>query len=259
MVQSTGNLPGAGIFGGTVYSKTHATAFSFISNQASLAQLNNVSAAIYGDRPFLQADLNNYLAALCIPAPPGSFGLKLRFGGSTLYRESQAGIAYARSLGTKLDLGVQFNYSTVRIPVYGNSSAISWETGAVFHLSPKLHTGFHVNNPIGGRFGKSKEEKLPSIYKMGIGYSPSPILLVSMEVCKEQSQPVQISTTIHYRIIHLLVLRLGMSTTVSPLSAGVGFYFKNFQLNVLTSYHPQLGITPGIAIFFDRPLKEESQ
>ena len=57
------------------YSLNHADVFSFTSNQASLAQLKNTSAAVYGERRFLLSELNNYTAAIGLPTSSGNFGL----------------------------------------------------------------------------------------------------------------------------------------------------------------------------------------
>jgi hypothetical protein len=51
------------------------------------------------------------------------------------------------SLGSKVDVGVQFNYYNVRIAGYGNAPAINFEIGTIFHLTDKLNTGFHAYNP----------------------------------------------------------------------------------------------------------------
>jgi hypothetical protein len=214
---------------------------------------------LYSERKFFQAELNSYLVAACVPMSPGNFGVKLGLAGSPFYQEMQAALAYARKLGIKADLGLQFNYSTIQIPLYGNSSAISFEAGTIFHISQKFHTGFHIGNPVGGRYGKNKEEKLPSIYTMGMGYSPSENLLVSIEITKEEFHPVEINAGIHYRILPVLELRLGMAVVSSTFSAGAGFSFKSFQLNILSSYHPQMGITPGLAIIFERAQKVKPQ
>ncbi len=49
------------------YSLNHADVFSFTANQASLAQLKNRAAGVYGERRFLLSELNNYTAAIGLP------------------------------------------------------------------------------------------------------------------------------------------------------------------------------------------------
>jgi hypothetical protein len=73
IVQPPGTVGGNWIFGGTAYSDRQANVFSFLSNQAALAQLNNVSVGLYSERKFFQAELNSHLVAACVPMSPGNF------------------------------------------------------------------------------------------------------------------------------------------------------------------------------------------
>jgi hypothetical protein len=136
------------------YSFNHVDVFSFTSNQASLAQLKNTAAGVYAERRFMLNELTNYNAAIGLRTHSGNFALKAGYSGFSEYNETQIGLAYARKLGNKVDVGVQFNYNGIRVAGYGSASAISFEAGTIFHISEKLHTGFHINNPVGGIFGK---------------------------------------------------------------------------------------------------------
>ncbi|MEI9911791.1 MAG: hypothetical protein WDO71_20350 [Bacteroidota bacterium] len=149
------------------YSFNHSDVFSFTSNQASLAQLKNPAAGVYGERRFLQTELNNYTAVIAVPTHSGNFGLKAGYSGFSDYNETQLGLAYARKLGNKVDIGVQFNYNGIRIAGYGNASAISFEAGTVFHITDRLHTGFHINNPVGGKFGKTSRRNYRRFIQQG--------------------------------------------------------------------------------------------
>ncbi len=222
-----------------------------MANQASLAQLKNSSIGVYGERRFLLSELNNYTAAVGVPTHSGNFGLKINYAGFADYYESQLGLAYGRKLGNKIDVGLQFNYNSIRVSSYGNSSAISFELGSVLHITEKLHAGLHLNNPVGGKFGKDNQEKLSSVYGFGIGYDASEKFLVSAEIEKEEDQPVNVNAGFQYKFIPQLLVRVGMSSATSSAWLGLGLTVKSFRLDVTTSYHPQLGITPGILMLFN--------
>ena len=125
------------------YSINHVDVFSFTANQAALAQIKNFSLGVYGERRFLLATTNMYSAVMAVPTEQGNFGLQADYFGYKNYNESQLGIAYARSLGSKLDIGIKFNYYSFRIPAYQNSTSINFEIGAIVHLTDKLHAGIH--------------------------------------------------------------------------------------------------------------------
>jgi hypothetical protein len=238
------------------YSFHHVDVFSFSANQAALAQLKNISAGVYGERKFLLSELNTYSAAIGLPTSTGNFGLKANYSGFSDYNETQLGIAYGRKLGSKLDIGAQFNYHGIRISGYGNASAISFELGTILHISEKLHAGVHVNNPVGGKFGKDQQEKLSSVYSFGLGYDASPKFLVSAEIEKEEDQPVNVNAGMQYKFLPQLLARIGMSSATSAGWLGLGLTLKSFRIDITAAYHPQLGITPGVLFLFNFNKKE---
>ncbi|MBS1919333.1 MAG: hypothetical protein JST17_03665 [Bacteroidetes bacterium] len=238
------------------YSKRHQDIFSFTSNQAALAQINNAAVGVYGERRFMLNDLNNYSAALALPTATGNFGLKTGYFGSSGYNETQIGLAYGRKMGEKIDIGAQFNYNAIRISGYGNSSAVSFEVGTILHITEQIHLGIHVNNPVGGKFGKDQQEKLPSVYSFGLGYDASEKFFFSAEIMKEEDQPVNVNVGIQYKLLPQLLARAGMETATSSAWAGIGLSWKSFRIDVTSTYHPQLGLSPGLLILFNINKKE---
>lgn len=238
------------------YSSGHTDVFSFTNNQASLAGLKNFSAGLFGERRFMISELNNYVAVAGMPTTSGNFGLEATYAGFTDYNETKIGLAYARSMGKKVDIGAQFNYNGIRIAGYGDASTVSFELGTILHITDKLHAGVQLNNPIGGKFGK-EQEKLPSVYSLGIGYEASEKFLLSAEVEKEEKQPINVNAGFQYRFIPQLQVRAGVSSAASIVWAGVGIRLNAVQIDVTSNYHPQLGVTPGLMLVFD--LKKQQQ
>lgn len=239
------------------YSTNNADAFSFTGNQASLAQLKNAAVGVYGERRFLLNELNNYVAVLVWPTSSGNFGMRIGYYGFNGYKETGLGLAYARKLGARVDIGAQFNYQGIRISGYGNSSAISFELGTVLHLTDKLHAGIHSSNPIGGKFGKNSQEKLPSVYSVGLGYDPSDKFFFSAEIEQEEDQPVTVLGGFQYQVLSQLFIRAGMSTATSTAWIGAGVILNLFRVDIAIGYHPQLGITPGLLLLFNLNSKKK--
>jgi len=240
------------------YSHDHPDVFSFHSNQAALARIKISSVGIYGEKRFLLNELGLYDAAAALPTSSGNFGLDVRYYGFSNYNESQVGLAYGRSLGSKLDVGVQFNYYNVRIAGYGNAPAINFEVGAIFHLTDNLNAGLHAYNPVGGSLGKNNEEKLASAYSAGIGYDASEKFFVSIEIEKEENKPVNINTGLQYKFLPQLLTRIGIATATSSLYLGLGFGLRSLRFDVTASYHPQLGVTPGLLLVLNSHSLKES-
>ena len=239
------------------YSINHIDAFSFTSNQAALAQIKNTAVGVYGERRFLLSSTNLYSAVAVLSTKQGNFGVQADYFGFEDYNESQLGLAYARSLGSKVDIGIKFNYYGFRIPAYGNASAINFELGAIAHLSEKLHAGIHAYNPVGGKLSKTGDEKLGSVYKFGIGYEASEKFLVSTEIIKEEDQPVNVDVGIQYNFMKQFFVRAGTSTETTNSYVGAGISWKSFRLDITGGYHPQLGFTPGLLLIININKKDE--
>ena len=233
------------------YSLNHVDVFSFTANQAALAQVKNAAISIYGERRFLLNELSYYNTAFALPTSSGNFGLKTTYFGSGNYNETQLGLAYGRKLGNKLDIGAQFNYNRINLTGYGNAGTISFEIGTIMHLTDQVHAGIHINNPVGGKFGKDQQEKLPSVYTVGLGYDASEKFLISAEIVKEEDQDVNINAGLQYRILPQVHARAGIATATTTAWIGIGLHLKTFRIDICSSYHPQLGMTPGLLLLFN--------
>ena len=232
------------------YSMHQGDVFSFVNNQAALAQIKNVSAGVYGERRFMMAATSMYSAAGAIPSNFGNFGINLVYAGFKNFNEYQLGLAYARSLGSDVDIGIQFNYYGYRIPAYINTSTVTVEIGTLFHLSDQLNAGFHIYNPIGAKMLKSNE-KLAAVYKMGIGYDVSNLFLIAAEMVKQENSLVNLNAGIQYQMVKQFFIRVGVSSATASYYGGVGIYWNNKRLDISGSYHPQLGWSPGFLLLFN--------
>jgi len=237
------------------YSTNQNDVFSFTNNQAALAGLKQGAAGLYGERRFLVAATSLYAAAMAFPTNSGNFGVSLKYMGFKNFNESQIGLAYARSLGKKVDIGMQFNYYGYRVPAYEGASTVNFELGAIVHLSEQLHAGVHVYNPVGGKFSKTGE-KITSAYKFGLGYDASKQFFISAELVKEENFPVNLNAGFQYQFEKTFFIRGGIATATSLGYAGVGISWSNLRLDVSGSYHPQLGLSPGMLLIVNFAKKE---
>ena len=230
------------------YSKKQADVFSFTNNQGALASIKHAAIGIYGERRFMLSENSVYALAAAIPTSLGNIGVQVNYAGFKNFNESKIGLAYGRSLGNKVDIGIQFNYYGYRIPTYGNASNVNFEAGAIFHFTDRLNAGIHVYNPIGGKLGKSGDEKLAAAYKLGVGYDASDNFYVSAEVIKEEDKPVNVTGGIQYQFKKQFFVRGGFISETTSGFAGVGVSWKNLRLDIAANYHPQLGFSPGLLL-----------
>lgn len=240
------------------YSTQQADVFSFVNNQAALAQYKDATAGVYGERRFMLSETSVYTAAVAIPTRSGNFGVSAKYMGFKNFNETQFGLAYGRSLGKKVDIGVQFNYYGYRVPSFNSDNAINFEMGALIHLTDKLNAGLHVYNPVGGNFSKTNE-KLTSTYKMGLGYDASEKFFVSAELVKEENFPVNMNAGFQYQFAKQFFARGGISSANTVGFAGLGLAWSNLRLDISASYHQQLGVSPGLLLIYDFKSKEQTK
>jgi hypothetical protein len=241
----------------TAYSLLHADVFSFTSNPASLSQLKSAAIGVYGERRFMVNELSDYTIAIGLPTSSGNFGGEFLYNGFSDYNETEGGLAYGRKLGPKMDIGAQFNYQGIRITGYDPVSTISCELGMILHVTDRFHTGILISNPIGGNFGHDLGERLPFVYSVGFGYDASDKFFLSMAIGKEESQPVNVLAGFQYKFHPKLSARAGISSGTSSGWLGMGILFSSCRLDLITGYHPQLGITPGFLLIFSLKSKNE--
>jgi hypothetical protein len=206
---------------------------------------------VYGERRFLLEELNQFTAVVAVPAGGGTFAVQGDYFGFSTYNENQLGLAYGRKVSNQVDVGVKFNYYTVRISGYGNASAINFEAGTILHLTDNLHAGVHVYNPLSSKLGKNSNEKLASVYRIGLGYEASEKVFLSSELVKQEDQPVSVNAGLQYNISPNVFLRGGISTLANNSYFGVGLQLGFARVDLNTAYHPQLGFTPGVLLLFN--------
>ena len=232
----------------SAYSQQQNDALSFTGNQAALASVKNAGVGVYGERRFMLSETSVYTLGASVPTSLGNFGLQVNYAGYKNFNENKIGLAYARKLGKLVDVGVQFNYYSYRIPSYGNATTINFEIGAMMHLTDKLNAGIHVYSPVGGKLGKNSEEKLASSYKAGLGYDVSERFFISAEFIKEEDKPVNVLAGLQYQFAKQFFAKAGFISESSSAYAGAGVAWNNLRLDISSSYHPQLGFSPGLLL-----------
>ena len=155
------------------YSSKVPDIYATRSNAASLARLPNASAAVYAERRFSLSSLNLFSFSAGLVTKSGAFALHGNYFGYSLFSQSQLSLAYGRAVSKKIDVGVQFNYYSLRQGNgYNGASSINAAVGAIVHVTDKLNAGINIYNPTGSKWSKA-DEKIPAQFKFGPGYAVS--------------------------------------------------------------------------------------
>lgn len=224
----------------------------FSQNQGGLALLEKHEIGIFSRQRFQLKELSQLYANGVYVSKWGNFGLKTFYSGHPDFNKAQVGLAYGKKLSNTFSGGVQVNMHQYAITNYGTSSFFSFELGFRAALSKHFDLGFHLFNPTSTTLNKDNGltiQSKPAI-DLGISYRQDNYL-ISTEVSKEGNNVApNLKLGIEYTFYKALFVRLGLNTTPSLLSFGVGTQWENLKMDISYSYHQLLGSTPGISLSY---------
>ena len=193
-------------------------------------------------------ELQRSILAIGIPLGDGGIGASLEYFGFSDYHESNIGLSYGKNLGSSIALGISFNYSNIYISGYGQTGAFEFGIGAIFHPTQKMQIGLDIYNPIGGRFTKQADEKMAWVYSLAIVYEISSQVYFSLEWIKEENQVIDCKLALMYHFANQFDAGIGILTATTSPAAWAGWAWERFSAKIYTSYHQQLGFSPGISV-----------
>lgn len=229
---------------------------ALFGNQAGLTHLKSSSISINSERRFNIGELGSHTVGFAIPSDAGTFGLVVNYFGFSEFNEQKIGLAYARRLGKRISFGAQFDYIGTRINEFGNANTYTVELGILASITQQIDLGAHFFNPIAVDRGV-EGEPLESILSFGLNYRPSKTLTLMADVEAELDFPPRYKIGIDYTFSEAFQLRVGAHTEPTTLSLGIGLKLGDtFRIDLATAYQTILGVTPGIGIRYDFPIKK---
>lgn len=232
--------------------------FSASNNQAGIGFLKKYAFGISAKNKFLVKELTLMNAAAVLPTKTGVFGLSVHHAGTSLYSESKIGIAFAKSFGERFSFGLQFDYLNFRISEYGSKNLFTFEAGVQYFLIPeKLLAGAHINNPLRLTLDEETDEKLPTVMRFGLNYSPSKKVSVLAEIEKDLDFAPVYKAGVEYRVVEKFSLRGGFNANPFQGAFGFGLNLKNLTIDVASLFHPQLGVSPHVSIAYAFARKQD--
>ena len=229
-------------------SVTFSDVYAVFSNQAGLADLEGISIGIYAENRFLISDLNLFAAAFAYPTKSGTFGLGVVYFGNSGYNETKIGLAYGRKLFEKISVGAELDYVGLAIEEHGGKSTFTFGIGLQYNINKLISVGAHVYNPMRISLTDVDTDKLPSIIKFGLSFTPSDKILIATEAEHNIDSSTMFKFGLDYNVIDKLNLRAGFSTNPTAFTFGVGLELKSFGIDIAGGYHPVLGYSPALSV-----------
>lgn len=250
---STNDIIGSRATGMGGYSATISDLWSSNNNQGGLGFITELSAGICYENRFLLKETGLKSGAFVMPLKKGAFGLSLTSFGYQAYNQNQAGLSYGLKLFEHLSAGIQINFLNTRLtPEYGQRNTFTGAIGLIANLSPVITVGAHIYNPTRSKLADYTNEKIPTIMRFGIDYTFSKKVMMGAEIEKDIDFLPVVKVGIEYHAVEKLYLRGGISTNPTLSSFGFGILFKDFKLDISSSFHQTLGLTPSISLIYTK-------
>lgn len=223
--------------------------WSVFGNQAGLASVSRLETAVSFQNRFLISELSSGNGLFVFPVQSNIFAVSYSQFGKVPFRQEKIGLAYARSVGSKLRFGVQFNRYGLYIPEE-NSTATDYglEIGTQFLVSGNLIVALHVVNPYPVRINFSAETyRYDSKISVGGLYQVSEDFGWALELENDFESRLILKSGFEYDILKRLVVRAGFAGKPYRLSAGFGFRVRKMMFDFATTYNQYLGNSPSVS------------
>jgi hypothetical protein len=222
-------------------------------NQAGLGFYSHVSIGFHHENRFVVPEFSLHAIGLTVPTGRGTLGFSYHYFGYSGYHESKFGLAFGKAFHERFAVGLQLDYlNTYFNNELGNSGTVAIEAGIMAAPVDNLMLGFHIYNPTGATIPKMRQEKIPVIMRLGLGYQFGERLFVGMETEKDLdiARP-RYKMGLEYKVIEYIYARVGiMMQEYVEHSFGVGFNLLSFQASLAFSYMQLVGYTPYFSLHY---------
>jgi len=152
----------------------------------------------------------------------------------------------------KYTFGVQLDYFNTHISEdYGSKGAAVAELGILAEPKENFFIGVHVFNPTMSKIAIYDNERIPTIFRVGIGYKFSNNLYVATETEKDIDFDPIFKAGVEYMVIKDFFIRAGISTNPVQNSFGIGYVHNRLKADIAFSTHQLLGITPHFTVIYE--------
>jgi len=226
----------------------NTSSFSAINNPAIIGLTPGISAGVFAQRSYMMNDLNMLALAFSYTANFGGIGIGITQFGDRVYNESRIHFNYSKLIAKKISIAVGPVLMRTSVAEEGAAMAVTAQVGIYYHIFSKLITAVHLYNPFPISL---QNEKVPSQFTFGLGYIPSQKAKLIVEVMKSTQQPLHLRTGIEYTPIKFLSLRTGFDSSPGTYTFGLGINLSTLKIDLATSIHQSLGLSPGIDIVYN--------
>lgn len=226
------------------------------NNPANLGFQQNYALGLHYENRYIMNNLGYGAFAMTAPVRTGAFGLSFNSFGYSMYRESKLGLSYGQHFGDKLSFGLQFAYLQTYI---GNDYGVRHNAvasfGTLVKLTDELSFAAYVFNINRASLSDYNNERIPTVFKIGLNYEVSKKVTLASAVEKELNMPAIVKVGVNYKPVEKFYVTAGMATNPYHFTFGFGTKLDNLKIGVATGFHPTLGVNPQLSLSYTFPRK----
>ncbi len=230
-------------------SVTYKDNWSQYSNQAGIANIEEISIGAGFQNAYFIEELSTNALAFAIPTNSGVFGVNYSYFGYPKFNQNKFGLAFGKKLGKRISAGIQINYLFTHIEgEYGSQGMATGEIGIITEPIDDFFLAAHVSNFWRSKYSGTDEIYLPMLFKLGASYLLYETALLSVEIEKDLEFPVIFKSGLEFNLSNTFFLRFGIASNPMVFSFGFGYKLKPFNVDLAFSKHPLLGYSPAITL-----------
>lgn len=170
------------------------------------------------------------------------------------YRESMFRLSVGKALHERWNLGVGIHYTILQTALINERQArLSADLGISFLFVENLLIGMLIMNTPSVRLGSETADTnifTGYLLKIGLSWEIVNNMLIAADMGTGRDHPVLGSVGMEYVVFDKFYLRSGLQMVPLMPSAGVGFDFMSFSLDIAATWHSVLGVSSGIGLSF---------
>jgi hypothetical protein len=222
---------------------------AIFSNPSNLWGIDKKTVLLASEWRYGVENLRPISVGFIAPSKSSVLGFSYQNFSFESWHDHTLGVAYARKLMSKLDVGIHLKYQRIKVPSYESQNVLGFDIGFNTLIVNNLRLGFLIQNPF--PFKLNLTETVPSLLRLGLAYQVNINVLLSLETAKSLSYPTTFRFGLEYKFDKKWVLRGGFESYPAAFSFGLGAILSdNFKIDLAMSNHSVLGLTPAVSLAY---------
>ena len=225
--------------------------WSIQNNPAGLADWKSLCAGLSYENRFFMKELAYYNSAFVMPVKIGTFGLSFSRFGFEDFNENKLGLAYARSFGSLLKMGLKLDYLWLDFSdEYVKRRTATFEIGIQSDITNDLRLGVYIFNPTHVKLKTIHNEHIPVVFRLGFAYKVTKDFLATSEVEYDTDKRLDYRFGLEYKTVKEFYIRAGVNTNPATASFGIGYTLNRVIIDVSATMNQFTGVSFQSSLIF---------